>query len=89
MQQNSYICQCHDLSDTRYECIHQMIWKLLQNLLILNNAVHLPEAIDRDLFKVFDTKSYQTYLFLKSTGIAHTVCNKMKKGICISCNDKH
>ena len=45
--------------------------------------MHLPEAIDRDLFKVFDTKSYQTYLFLKSTGIAHTVCNKTKKVICI------
>ena len=65
MQQNSYICQCHDLRHTRYECIHEMIWKSLQNLLILNSAVHLPEAIDRDLFKVFDTKSYQTYLFLK------------------------
>ena len=69
--------------------LHKMIWKSLQNLLILNSAVHLPEAIDRDLFKVFDTKSYQTYLFLKSTGIAHTVCNKTKKVICILCNDKH
>ena len=69
--------------------LHKMIWKSLQNLLILNSAVHLPEAIDRDLFKVFDTKSYQTYLFLESTGIAHTVCNKIKKVICISCNDKH
>ena len=89
MQQNSYICQCHDLRHIRYECIHEMIWKSLQNLLILNSAVHLPEAIDRDLFKVFDTKSYQTYLFLESTGIAHAVCNKTKKDICISCNDKH
>ena len=35
--------------------------------------MHLPEAIDRDLFKVFDTKSYQKYLFLESTGIAHCV----------------
>ena len=56
---------------------------------MVSSAVHLPEAIDRDLFKVFDTKSYQTYLFLKSTGIAHTVCNKMKKVICILCNNKH
>ena len=88
MQQNSYICQCHNLRHTRYECIHEMIWKSWQNLLILNSAVHLPEAIDRDLFKVFDTKSYQTYLFLKSTGIAHTVCNKTKKVICISCKKK-
>ena len=60
IQQNSYICQCHNLSNTRYECIQKMIWILLQNWLILNSAVHLPEAIDRDLFKVFDTKSYQT-----------------------------
>ena len=89
MQQNSYICQCYNLSDTKYECIHKMIWKSLQNLLILNSALQLPETIDRDLFKVFDTKSYQTYLFLKSTDIAHTVCNKPKKVICMSCKDKH
>ena len=89
MQQNRYICQCHNLRHTRYECIHEMILKSLQNLLILNSAVHLPEAIDRNLFKVFYSKSYQTYLFLKSTGIAHTVCNKTKKVICILCNDKH
>ena len=89
MQQSSYICQCHNLSNTKYECIHKMIWKSLQNLLILNSALQLPETIDRDLFKVFDTKSYQTYLFLKSTGIAHTICNKPKKVICMSCNDKH
>ena len=89
MQQNSYICQCHNLRHTRYKCIHKMIWKSLQNLLILNGAVHLPEAIDRDLFKVFDTKSYQTYLFLKNTGITHTMCNKTKRVICLSCNNKH
>ena len=88
MQQSSYICQCHDLSDTKYECIYEMIWKSLQNLLILNSALHLPETIDRDLFKVFDTKTYQAYLFLESTGIAHTVCHKMKKVICKSCSHK-
>ena len=31
MQQNSYIYHCCNLSDTRYECIHEMIWKSLQN----------------------------------------------------------
>ena len=25
MQQNHYICQCHDLCNTNYECIHEII----------------------------------------------------------------
>ena len=40
-------------------------------------------------FTVDIPEHYQTYLFLESTGIAHTVCNKLKKVICMSCNDKH
>ena len=65
-----------------------MIWKSLQNSLIFKSALHLLETIARDLFKVFDTKTFKAYLFLKSTGIAHTVCCKTKKVICKSCNDK-
>ena len=30
-------------------------------------------------FTVDIPEHYQTYLFLESTGIAHTVCNKLKK----------
>ena len=55
---------------------------------MLTSALHLPETIDRNLFKVYDTRTFKAYLFLKNTGIAHTVCCKMKKVTCKSCNDK-